>query len=231
MGEFEDRRSRFIAQLVHVSWRPRQTPSSRRCARAIMTPDNVPAWVLADGRERCSDDGEQTARPACLRSRCCTVPASGRVLRGDPLLWAGRSSDLVACPCLYGGHAGSCRSCPCFGQRCRDDTGDARGVIPYSAHDRLTRMVADAGGRVQTPYLPRDVQLTALSTRGRGAFVTAVTDFATSPTAWRATWKSRSLSSSMHRSAPGHVAEGRYKINRVQSAVRLAQNLRPSSLR
>jgi putative IMPACT (imprinted ancient) family translation regulator len=51
--------------------------------------------------------------------------------------------------------------------------------IPYSAYDRLTRMVADAGGRVRDSVFAEDVQLTcAFHTGDEEAFVTAVTDFA-----------------------------------------------------
>ena len=51
--------------------------------------------------------------------------------------------------------------------------------IPYSAYDRLTRMVADAGGRVRDSVFAEDVQLTcAFHTGDEEAFVAAVTDFA-----------------------------------------------------
>ena len=58
MGEFEDRRSRFIAQLVHVSSEAEANAFIEKVrSRHHDARHNVPAWVLADGRERCSDDG------------------------------------------------------------------------------------------------------------------------------------------------------------------------------
>ena len=59
LGEFEDRRSRFIASLRHVASEAEadahlaEVRSLHHDAR-----NNVPAWILADGRGRCSDDGE-----------------------------------------------------------------------------------------------------------------------------------------------------------------------------
>ncbi len=56
---------------------------------------NVPAWVLSDGRERCSDDGEpsRTAEPPCrefgnagLADVCC-----GDALFGDVAVGVGRA--------------------------------------------------------------------------------------------------------------------------------------------
>ena len=58
-GEFVDRRSRFIAQLRHVSSeREADEFIAEVRARHHDARHNVPAWILADGRERCSDDGE-----------------------------------------------------------------------------------------------------------------------------------------------------------------------------
>ena len=58
-GEFEDRRSRFIAQLRRVgSEAEAEAFVAEVRARHHDARHNVPAWILADGRERCSDDGE-----------------------------------------------------------------------------------------------------------------------------------------------------------------------------
>ncbi|HJF45506.1 IMPACT family protein, partial [Thermophilibacter provencensis] len=83
-GEVEDRRSRFIAQLAHVGGEGdaeafiAEVRSRHHDAR-----HNVPAWILADGRERCSDDGEpsrtsgmptlEVLRGAGLADVCCVV--------------------------------------------------------------------------------------------------------------------------------------------------------------
>ena len=58
-GEFEDRRSRFIAQLRHVgSEEEAEAFIAEVRSRHHDARHNVPAWILSDGRERCSDDGE-----------------------------------------------------------------------------------------------------------------------------------------------------------------------------
>ena len=58
-AEFVDRKSRFIAQLTHVGTEAEAEEfiASVR-ARHYDARHNVPAWLLADGRERASDDGE-----------------------------------------------------------------------------------------------------------------------------------------------------------------------------
>ena len=84
VGEFEDRRSRFIAQLVHVE--DEVAASAHQAAVRSLHYDarhNVPAWILADGRERASDDGEpqrtsglptlEVLRGAGLRDVCCVT--------------------------------------------------------------------------------------------------------------------------------------------------------------
>ena len=58
-GEFEDRRSRFIAHLIHVE--TEQAADEHQAAVRAEHYDarhNVPAWILSNGRERASDDGE-----------------------------------------------------------------------------------------------------------------------------------------------------------------------------
>ncbi|MBR1828130.1 MAG: YigZ family protein, partial [Atopobiaceae bacterium] len=57
--EFVDRRSRFIAQLRHVASEAEADAFIAEVrARHHDARHNVPAWILSDGRERCSDDGE-----------------------------------------------------------------------------------------------------------------------------------------------------------------------------
>ena len=83
-GESEDRRSRFIAQLVAVaSERDAQAFIEKVRSRHHDARHNVPAWILIDGREKCSDDGEPThtagipvlevLRGAGLANVCCVV--------------------------------------------------------------------------------------------------------------------------------------------------------------
>lgn len=84
VGEFEDRKSRFIAQLVHVE--TEQEAAAHQAAMRARHYDarhNVPAWILVDGRERASDDGEpqrtsglptlEVLRGAGLKDVCCVT--------------------------------------------------------------------------------------------------------------------------------------------------------------
>lgn len=182
MGEFEDRRSRFIAQLVHVSSEAEANAFIEKVrSRHHDARHNVPAWVLADGRERCSDDGEPSRTPgmptlevlhgAGLKDVCCVVTRyfGGTLLGPGGLVRAYTAATQAA---VEAAHASD---------SVVEMTLVTRVVvqIPYSAYDRLTRMVADAGGRVRDSVFAEDVQLTcAFHTGDEEAFVTAVTDFA-----------------------------------------------------
>lgn len=76
-GEFTDRKSRFIAQLVHIESEEEANEFIAAVrARHYDARHNVPAWVCADGRERQSDDGEP--------SRTSGMPTL-EVLRGEGL--------------------------------------------------------------------------------------------------------------------------------------------------
>lgn len=83
-GEFVDRKSRFIAQLVHVEDEEAAAAHIEAVrARHFDARHNVPAWILRDGRERASDDGEpqrtsgmptlEVLRGAGLRDVCCVT--------------------------------------------------------------------------------------------------------------------------------------------------------------
>ena len=83
-GEFTDRKSRFIAQLVHVGSEDEANAFIETVRkRHYDARHNVPAWILLDGRERQSDDGEpsrtsgmptlEVLRGAGLRDVCCVV--------------------------------------------------------------------------------------------------------------------------------------------------------------
>lgn len=181
-GEFEDRRSRFIAQLAHVSSEAEANAFIEKVrSRHHDARHNVPAWVLADGRERCSDDGEpsrtagmptlEVLHGAGLKDVCCVVTRyfGGTLLGPGGLVRAYTAATQAA---VEAAHASD---------SVVEMTLVTRVVvqIPYSAYDRLTRMVADAGGRVRDSVFAEDVQLTcAFHTGDEEAFVTAVTDFA-----------------------------------------------------
>ena len=83
-GEFVDRKSRFIAQLVHVESEDEANAFIETVRkRHYDARHNVPAWILLDGRERQSDDGEpsrtsgvptlEVLRGADLKNVCCVV--------------------------------------------------------------------------------------------------------------------------------------------------------------
>lgn len=83
-AEFVDRKSRFIAQLTHVESEDEANEFIAGVrARHYDARHNVPAWILADGRERQSDDGEpqrtsgmptlECLRGAGLKNVCCVV--------------------------------------------------------------------------------------------------------------------------------------------------------------
>ncbi|MBY4797921.1 YigZ family protein [Collinsella sp. AGMB00827] len=93
-AELQDRRSRFIAEIAHVSSEEEAAAhlaglrSAHHAAR-----HHVPAWILADGTERASDDGEpqrtsgmptlEVLRGYGLRDiSCVTVRYFGGVLLG-----------------------------------------------------------------------------------------------------------------------------------------------------
>ena len=84
IGEYEEKRSRFIASLVHIE--SEQEAAAHQAAQRTKHYDarhHVPAWILADGRERASDDGEpqrtsgmptlEVLRGAGLKDVCCVT--------------------------------------------------------------------------------------------------------------------------------------------------------------
>lgn len=161
-GEFEDRRSRFIAQLAHVG----SEAEAEEFLAAVRlrhrdARHHVPAWILSDGRERCSDDGEpsrtsgmptlEVLRGAGLADVCCvttryfggTLLGPGGLVRAytaaaQAALAAAREEGLVAEMTLV---------TPVTVQ------------LPYALYDRVTRMCADAGGKVRDQLFADDVQL------------------------------------------------------------------------
>lgn len=83
-AEVQDRRSRFIAQLTHItSEQEADAFVAKVRSRHHDARHNVPAWILSDGRERCSDDGEpqrtagmpilEVLRGSQLADVCCVV--------------------------------------------------------------------------------------------------------------------------------------------------------------
>lgn len=181
-GEFEDRRSRFIAQLVAVgSEREAQAFIDKVRSRHHDARHNVPAWILADGREKCSDDGEP--------SHTAGIPAL-EILRG-----AGLANVCCVVTRYFGGTllgpGGLKRAYAAAVRNALEEAGakDAFAtmtlvtrvtcVIPYAAYGRVERLVADCEGRVRDTIFAEDVQLTAVFRTGtEERFVAAMRELA-----------------------------------------------------
>ena len=181
-GEFEDRRSRFIAQLAHVGSEEESEEflaavrSRHRDAR-----HHVPAWILSDGRERCSDDGEpsrtsgmptlEVLRGAGLADVCCvTTRYFGGTLLGPGGLvraYTAAAQAAVAAAWDDGLVAEMTLVTPVTVQ------------LPYALYDRVARMCADAGGKLRDQLFAEDVQLSCVFRSGDEVpFVDAVRELA-----------------------------------------------------
>ena len=182
VGEFEDRRSRFIAQLAHVGGEAEadafiaEVRSRHHDAR-----HNVPAWVLADGRERCSDDGEpsrtsgmptlEVLRGSGLADVCCVVTRyfGGTLLGPGGLVRAYTAATQAAVAAAEKGGlvVEMTLVTPVTVQ------------LPYALYDRVTRLVADSGGKVTDSLFAEDVQLSLVFRSGEErAFVAAARELA-----------------------------------------------------
>ena len=181
-GEFVDRRSRFIAQLRHVASEAEAAAFIDEVrARHHDARHNVPAWVLADGRERCSDDGKpqrtagmptlEVLRGAGLAEVCCVVTRyfGGTLLGPGGLVRAYEAATREAVA-----------SAEREGILVRmTAVTRVTCVIPYSAYDRVTRLVADCGGKVKDSVFAEDVQLTcAFLTGDEERFVSSMRELA-----------------------------------------------------
>ena len=181
-GEFEDRRSRFIAQLSHVESEAEADAFIAEVrARHHDARHNVPAWILSDRRERCSDDGEpsrtsgmptlEVLRGAGLADVCCAVTRyfGGTLLGPGGLVraYTAATQEAVAAAERDGLVVEMTLVTPVVVQ------------IPYSAYDRVTRMVSDARGKVRDSVFAEDVQLTCSFKAGtEQPFLAAMREFA-----------------------------------------------------
>lgn len=181
-GEFEDRRSRFIAQLVHAgSEREAEGHIAAVRARHHDARHNVPAWVLADGRERCSDDGEpsrtsgmptlEVLHGAGLADVCCVVTRyfGGTLLGPGGLVRAYTAATQAAVE--------EARRQGAIVEMTLVTRVTAQ--IPYALYDRVSRLAADAGGKVADSLFTDDVQLVCAFRAGEEQrFVDAVRELA-----------------------------------------------------
>lgn len=181
-GEFEDRRSRFIAQLVHVgSEREADEFIAVVRSRHHDARHNVPAWILSDGRERCSDDGEpsrtsgmpvlEVLRGAGLKDVCCVVTRyfGGTLLGPGGLVraYTAAAQQAVATAQDDGAIVEMTLVTPVVVQ------------LPYALYDRVSRLATDAGGKVTDSLFVEDVQLTlAFKSGSEAPFLSAVRELA-----------------------------------------------------
>ena len=164
-GEVEDRRSRFIAQLAHVgSEKDAEAFIAEVRSRHHDARHNVPAWILADGRERCSDDGEpsrtsgmptlEVLRGAGLADVCCVVTRyfGGTLLGPGGLVraYTAAAQAAVAAAEEEGAIVEMTLVTPVTAQ------------LPYALYDRVTRLVSDCGGKVADQLFAEDVQLSCV---------------------------------------------------------------------
>ena len=151
VGEFEDRRSRFIAQLVHVE--SEEAAAAHQAAVRAEHYDarhNVPAWILADGRERASDDGEpqrtsgmptlEVLRGANLRDVCCVTTRyfGGTLLGPGGLVRAYTAAAQAAVEAARA--AGQLVE---MAQVVHVDV-----TIGYPLYEQVARLVSGAGGKI-----------------------------------------------------------------------------------
>lgn len=151
VGEIEDRRSRFIAQLAHVE----SEDDAHAFIAAVRSRHhdarhNVPAWVLSDGRERCSDDGEpsrtagmpilEVLHGAGLADVCCVVTRyfGGTLLGPGGLVRAYTAATQIALT----------------DAEKNNSLVEMRLVtrvvlsVPYTRYERICHMVSDSGGKI-----------------------------------------------------------------------------------
>lgn len=181
-GEVEDRRSRFIAQLVHVEGeKDAEAFIAEVRSRHHDARHNVPAWILADGRERCSDDGEPSRtsgmptldvlRSSGLANVCCVVTRyfGGTLLGPGGLVRAYTAATQAAV-------AAARRD----GQIVEMTLVTPVSVqLPYALYDRVSRLATDAGGRVADQLFAEDVQLSLVFRAGEEApFLAAARELA-----------------------------------------------------
>lgn len=179
-GEFVDRRSRFIAQLRHVtSEREADAFIAEVRARHHDARHNVPAWILADGRERCSDDGEpqrtsgmptlEVLRGAGLADVCCVVTRyfGGTLLGPGGLVRAYTAATQQAVAAAQSeGLLVTMTEVVCV-----------TVLVPYSAYGRVERLVSDCRGKIKDSVFAEDVQLTCAFLAGdEQRFVLAMTE-------------------------------------------------------
>jgi uncharacterized YigZ family protein len=188
-GEFEDRKSRFIAQLAHVETEhDAQAFVDAVRERHHDARHNVPAWRLAGGAERMSDDGEphgtagkgvlEVLRASGLSDVCCVVT---RYFGGT----------LLGCGPLSRAYVEATRRAVASARASGDVVrmtllATAVCEIPYALYDRVVRLVGERGGVIRDSLFAEDVQLTvALPIEGAERLAAEVQELASDEHACR----------------------------------------------
>lgn len=172
LGEFEDRKSRFIAQLVHVeSVDEAQAHQAAVRARHYDARHNVPAFILVDGTERASDDGEpqrtsgmptlEVLRGAGLKDVCCVTTRyfGGTLLGSGGLVRAYTAAAQAAIEQA----------------RTAGDIVEMTSVVPvdiamaYAQYEQVVRMVGDTGGKIAATDYTDEVVVHAVYREGEQA--------------------------------------------------------------
>lgn len=151
VGEFVDRKSRFIAQLIHVA--DAEAAAAHQAAVRAKHYDarhNVPAWILTDGAERASDDGEpqrtsgmptlEVLRGAGLRDVCCVTTRyfGGTLLGPGGLVRAYTAAAQAAVE--------AAREQGLLVEMTSVVSVDV--TVGYPLYDQVTRLASDSGAKV-----------------------------------------------------------------------------------
>lgn len=181
-AEFVDRKSRFIAQLVHLEGEQEANEFIAAIrARHYDARHNVPAWILADGKERASDDGEpqrtsgmptlEVLRGAGLRDVCCVVTRyfGGTLLGPGGLVRAYTTATQMAV-----------EAARTQGLIVEKTLVVPVGVcVPYALHDRVRDLADRSGAHVRGCEYAADVTLSLVFKAGEEApFVEAMRELA-----------------------------------------------------
>ncbi|MDO4797593.1 MAG: YigZ family protein [Coriobacteriales bacterium] len=182
VGEYSEKRSRFIAQLVHVeSEREAQAFVDEVRTRHRDARHNVPAWVLDDGRERYSDDGEPShtgglptlgaLHAADLQNVCCVVTRYfGGTLLGPGGLKRAYEAATKAAVHMAEQEGWLVEMTLVTTVTC---------VVPYAAYGKVEHMVRSCDGRICDTIFGQDVQVTSAFRAGAEvAFVQAMREAA-----------------------------------------------------
>lgn len=174
-GEFEDRKSRFIAQLAHVGTEDEANAFIAQVrARHYDARHNVPAWILVDGRERQSDDGEpsrtsgmptlEVLRGAGLKDVCCVVTRyfGGTLLGPGGLVRAYTAATQAA--------VADARQTGALVEM--TEVVPVTVPVPYARYEQALRLAQDAGAHVADTSFAADVTIGLVFRAGdEGAFL------------------------------------------------------------